>query len=86
MNMFVGQHGECVAQALQNLVLHVGHQKVAHTGSSLNFGVEQNMLNRKHIDSDGSLPELLCFVIKKHSNNVITQCNTCVSKSSIFQF
>ena len=23
------------------------------------------MPNRKHIDSDGSLPELLCFVIKK---------------------
>ena len=23
MNMFVGQHGECIAQALHNFVLHV---------------------------------------------------------------
>ena len=41
MDLFVGQHGECIAQALHNFVLHVGHQKVARTGRALIFGVEQ---------------------------------------------
>ena len=39
--MFVGQHGECITQALHNFVLHVGQQKVAHTGRALIFGIEQ---------------------------------------------
>ena len=44
MDLFVGQHGECIAQALHNFVLHVGHQKVAHTGRALIFGVEQKKI------------------------------------------